>query len=330
MQTVVSQTSPPKKSFLYDPKVRGIFYQVVLVAVVVFLFYVAATNAIENLQRAKIASGFGFLEQHGRLRHQPDADPVQRRRLDLWRCLHRRPAQHPARLGHRHRLRDVPRLRRRHRAPVQELDGGEGGDGLCRGAPQHSAAAAAAVLVHRRARPLPQPRNSLELGAGFFLNSRGLFMPRPLCAADAWLILVTVLVIGLVGTFLYRRWARKQQEQTGRQYPVGMVTLALGPRPADPDLDRAGARRRQPDHLRHAAQGHVQPARRHADPAGIRGAAPRPRHLYGGLHRRGRPRRHPRGLERADGGRRLPRPAARARPCASWSSRRPCASSSRR
>ena len=61
MQTVVSQTSPPKKSFLYDPKVRGIFYQVVLVAAIVFLFYVAATNAIENLQRAKIASGFGFL-----------------------------------------------------------------------------------------------------------------------------------------------------------------------------------------------------------------------------------------------------------------------------
>ena len=61
VQTAVSQTSPPKKSFLYDPKVRGAFYQVVLVAAIIFLFYVAATNAIENLQRAKIASGFGFL-----------------------------------------------------------------------------------------------------------------------------------------------------------------------------------------------------------------------------------------------------------------------------
>ena len=46
VQTVVSQTSPPRKSFLYDPKVRGIFYQVVLVAAVVYLFYMAATNAI--------------------------------------------------------------------------------------------------------------------------------------------------------------------------------------------------------------------------------------------------------------------------------------------
>ena len=91
-------------------------------------------------------------EQHGRLRYQPDADPVQRSRRNLWRCLHRRPAQHPARLGDRHLLHDDPRLRHRHRAPVQELDGGEGGDGLCRGAAQHSAAGAAAVLVHRRSR----------------------------------------------------------------------------------------------------------------------------------------------------------------------------------
>jgi general L-amino acid transport system permease protein len=40
-------------------------------------------------------------------------------------------------------------------------------------------------------------------------------------------ILITAFVIGLVGAFLYRRWARQQQEQTGRQSPVGKVTLAL-------------------------------------------------------------------------------------------------------
>ena len=30
---------------------------------------------------------------------------------------------------------------------------------------------------------LPQPRNSLEMGAGFFLNSRGLFMAKPALGA---------------------------------------------------------------------------------------------------------------------------------------------------
>jgi general L-amino acid transport system permease protein len=73
---------------------------------------------------------------------------------------------------------------------------------------------------------LPQPRNSLEMGAGFYLNARGLFMARPIYASNMW-ILVAALLIGLVGTFLYRRWAKQQQEQTGRQYPVGKVTLGL-------------------------------------------------------------------------------------------------------
>ena len=74
--------------------------------------------------------------------------------------------------------------------------------------------------------PLPQPRDSLGFGAGLFLNSRGLFMPRPLYASDAWVI-GAAIIIGIVGTILFRRWAKKQQEQTGRQYPVGIVTAAL-------------------------------------------------------------------------------------------------------
>lgn len=52
--------TPGKASLLYDPKIRGYAYQAVLLAVVLFLLYSAATNAIENLRAQKIASGFGF------------------------------------------------------------------------------------------------------------------------------------------------------------------------------------------------------------------------------------------------------------------------------
>ena len=53
--------SPPARvAFYNDPKVRSIAYQVALCAVVGFLFYGAASNAIYNLERAHIASGFGF------------------------------------------------------------------------------------------------------------------------------------------------------------------------------------------------------------------------------------------------------------------------------
>ena len=53
--------SPPARvAFYNDPKVRSIAYQVALCAVIGFLVYAAARNAITNLERAHIASGFGF------------------------------------------------------------------------------------------------------------------------------------------------------------------------------------------------------------------------------------------------------------------------------
>ena len=103
-------------------------------------------------------------EQHRRLRHQPDADPLQRCRLDLWRCLHRRPAEHPARLGHRHRS-----SRRSSASSV----------GIARLSKNWMVAKVAMVYVETLRNiplllqllfwyiavlgPLPQPRNSLEL-----------------------------------------------------------------------------------------------------------------------------------------------------------------------
>jgi general L-amino acid transport system permease protein len=50
----------PQVPFFRDPKLRAILYQVVLCAVLAALAYAAVTNAATNLERAKIASGFGF------------------------------------------------------------------------------------------------------------------------------------------------------------------------------------------------------------------------------------------------------------------------------
>jgi len=226
VQTVVSQTSPPKKSFLYDPKVRGIFYQVVLVAAIVFLFYVAATNAIENLQRAKIASGFGFLNNTAG--------------FDISQTL----IQFSAAGGTYGDAFIVGLLNTLLVSAIGIFFTTILGFviGIARLSKNWMVAKVAMVYVEvLRNIPLlvqllfwyiavlgtlPQPRNSLEMGAGFYLNSRGLFMAKPLWGSNIS-ILVTVLAIGLVGTFLYRRWARKQQEQTGRQSPVGKVTLVL-------------------------------------------------------------------------------------------------------
>lgn len=59
--TTISQESSGKVSLWYDPKVRSIVSQVVLVALIAWGFYSLVTNTIHNLEQRKIASGFEFL-----------------------------------------------------------------------------------------------------------------------------------------------------------------------------------------------------------------------------------------------------------------------------
>src|SRR5262249_10889300 len=58
--TAVAEIEKPKVSLLYNPKVRTIGDQLLRCGVIPLLAYRAVANGIENLRRAKIASGFGF------------------------------------------------------------------------------------------------------------------------------------------------------------------------------------------------------------------------------------------------------------------------------
>jgi general L-amino acid transport system permease protein len=75
-------------------------------------------------------------------------------------------------------------------------------------------------------RPLPRPRQSLELGETIFLNNRGLFLPKPI-PEDGFGIVVIAFVIAVVGAFALARWARRRQEVSGQQFPSGWVGFAL-------------------------------------------------------------------------------------------------------
>jgi general L-amino acid transport system permease protein len=48
-------------SLIYDPRIRGIFYQVLTVVILAAFVWIIVTNTITNLQRSNISSGFGFL-----------------------------------------------------------------------------------------------------------------------------------------------------------------------------------------------------------------------------------------------------------------------------
>ena len=61
MATDLQAAPPPARAVFYnDPKVRSIAYQIALCVVVGLLVYGAGSNVVTNLQKAKIASGFGF------------------------------------------------------------------------------------------------------------------------------------------------------------------------------------------------------------------------------------------------------------------------------
>ena len=75
-------------------------------------------------------------------------------------------------------------------------------------------------------KPLPGPRQSLSLFGAFFLNNRGLFLPRPLFADGATWIAVA-FAGGVAVSIAYRRWARVTQERTGRILPVASIVAAL-------------------------------------------------------------------------------------------------------
>ena len=73
---------------------------------------------------------------------------------------------------------------------------------------------------------LPKVRNSISLGDAAFLNNRGVFLPAPIFE-DGSAIVLAMILVGVVATFLVRRWAKRRQDETGRTFPVGWVGLGL-------------------------------------------------------------------------------------------------------
>jgi len=54
-------SEPPKVSLLYNPALRSVLYQVVTLVVIVAAVWYAWNNMVQNLARANMSAGFGFL-----------------------------------------------------------------------------------------------------------------------------------------------------------------------------------------------------------------------------------------------------------------------------
>ena len=71
-----SASAPPRVALYNRPKVRALFYQLVLLAVVLWFGYEFALNARANLDAQNITSGFGFLENTAGFGVNSVADPL--------------------------------------------------------------------------------------------------------------------------------------------------------------------------------------------------------------------------------------------------------------
>ena len=211
---------------LYDPKIRGYVYQAVLLALVLFLFYSAATNAIENLRAQKIASGFGFW-------HNASGFDVNQRLIS-----------YDATTGTYGRAFWVGLLNTLLVASIGIVLATFLGFfvGVSRLSKNWVISKMAMVYVevirnlplllqlffwyNAVLKPLPGARDSIKIPGGFMLNNRGLYVPDPVLDKGGGMIFWTMLA-GIIAAIAIHFWAKKRQSETGRQFPVLSVGAGL-------------------------------------------------------------------------------------------------------
>ncbi len=75
-------------------------------------------------------------------------------------------------------------------------------------------------------RPLPAPRNSIELFDSFFLNNRGLAYPRGI-PEEGFDFVLWALAIAVVASWFVVKWAHKRQDETGEWFPAYWTSTGL-------------------------------------------------------------------------------------------------------
>ena len=74
-------------------------------------------------------------------------------------------------------------------------------------------------------RTLPNPKQSIEF-LGSFINVRGLYMPEPI-GTEGFNYVWIAFFLGIVATWLMKRWADKRQDDTGQEFPTLYAGLGL-------------------------------------------------------------------------------------------------------
>ncbi len=223
--TPSGKKNQPSGSILNDPKVRGIFYQAVTLIALALLIYWIVDNTVENLRRANIASGFGFL--NGRAGFDPGQKLIQFTSDSTYgRALL---------VGFANTM-----LVAVTGIITATILGFIIGIGRMSKNWLISRLSLAYVELFRNIPPLlviffwysgvlavlPQARDAISLPFTMYLSNRGLAFPSPVFGDWAFLTFVA-FIIAIVASVLVARWSSKRQMATGQTFPVLRTIAAL-------------------------------------------------------------------------------------------------------
>ncbi|HET7851042.1 MAG TPA: amino acid ABC transporter permease [Pseudolabrys sp.] len=217
---------PPRVAFYNDPKIRSVAYQLALCVVIGVLVYGAATNAIDNLERAHIASGFGFWNENAG--------------FDISQTL----IQYSSQASTYGRAFWVGLLNTLLVAGLGVVFATVIGFivGIARLSSNWLVAKAATGYVeiirnlplllqllfwyNAVLKALPAVRDSIHILGGTVVNNRGVFLPRPIFKSGFGIVEITIAA-GILASIVFYLWARRRQERTGEQAPLLWTALAL-------------------------------------------------------------------------------------------------------
>jgi len=221
----VAETAKPKTPLIYNPTVRGVAYQVLLCVLVVLLVWSAVSNAIENLARARIASGFGFWEATAGFDISQTLisySTVSTYGRAFWVGLLNTLLVAVLGIVLATLLGFIIGIARLSRNWLVARFASIYVEGI------RNLPLLLQLLFWYNAvlKALPAVRESVQIPGGVLLNNRGLFLPEPV-VRPAFGIVVVALGIGLAAALIYRFIMKRRQMRTGEQAPVGWVTFGL-------------------------------------------------------------------------------------------------------
>ena len=218
-------SGPPRVPLYNRPTVRAAFYQLILLAAVLWFGYEFALNAKANLEAQKITSGFEFLENTAGFGVNQSLIPYNESdtyaRVFLVGLLNTllvagvgivlatilgflvgiarlSPNWLVARLagGYVELIRNLPLL-------FQILFWYLGVLGT-----------------------LPGPRQSISLFGEVFINNRGIIVPAPVVGEGAGVVFAT-FAVGVLAAIVLGLWAKRRRVRTGHEVPLVWINLGL-------------------------------------------------------------------------------------------------------